>query len=143
MGFPPDVLQYVKKKGKCCNCGRPLKTTKWISFFQMNKKATWTYPVWGNMIVPGSLNRAMAVVCAQCRKRAMTKKAKPFLPKHAIEVQLDLSRPGTGLPFSPFQPNGLVYHKVQDLEDVFEITPEMVHKAELEHWHKTTGGRVV
>lgn len=58
---PVDLTADIIKKGKCCVSDKPLNTCKNLNIIQINKKAKWSYPVWGNFIT-GHKGMAVAFV---------------------------------------------------------------------------------
>lgn len=43
------TLEQLKEKGKCCISDKPLKDSEHINMVQLEFKATWEYPVCGNV----------------------------------------------------------------------------------------------
>lgn len=94
------------RSANCCACGKPMKLSGNINVLSLNKKATWPYPTWGNMLLkPGieRIKRVISVLCDECIKNKRQ-------AIDAIEVNEEEIR----------------YHKLSDLEDAFEITQDMV-----------------
>lgn len=54
-------IEYVKEHGKCCITGKPLRDSKYVNMVQLDYKATWEYPVWGNVLT-GATNMAVAYI---------------------------------------------------------------------------------
>jgi hypothetical protein len=54
-----DFEKLLRQKGKCCITGKPLKDSKHINIIQLHMKASWEFPVWGNVIT-GERNMAIA-----------------------------------------------------------------------------------
>lgn len=64
------IINMEKKmllEGKCCISGKPLKDCKQLNWIQLQVKATWSFPVWGNFIT-GEKNMAIAYVHDDCCK---------------------------------------------------------------------------
>jgi hypothetical protein len=53
------------KNGKCCITDKPLRDCKHFNAVQINKKAKWKYPVWGNLTY-NAQNMALAFVHDDC-----------------------------------------------------------------------------
>lgn len=101
-----EVFAMLLREAKCCACGNPMNISPCLNFVSLNKKATWKKPVWDNLLlkpVYPRIPRAIAVLCKECIENY----------RHAIEV-IEL------------EGEEIRYHKVSDLEDAFEITPNMV-----------------
>jgi hypothetical protein len=60
-----DGLKQIKDRGKCCISEKPLKTSKHVNMIQLDRKATWGFPVWGNLLT-GQDNMACAYVHDDC-----------------------------------------------------------------------------
>lgn len=105
----------IKQKGKCCICSKEMKKSKFVSLAQINKKATWQFPIWTNVLVPLCGNRAMAVVCDKCY-HAKEKGNDPGPIKFAVEVRGE----------------DVIMHKFEELEDVPTI-PEIIALKDLEN----------
>lgn len=56
-----DGLEKIKANCKCCISGKPLSTSGHVNMIQLDKKATWPFPVWGNVIT-GRQNMAVSYV---------------------------------------------------------------------------------
>lgn len=98
---------YLLRAAACCSCSRPMERSLHINLVGLNKRAAWEYPVWDNLLLkPGyeHIPRAVAVLCDGCAA------AENLHITRAIEVD-----------------NGaVIYHDVNDLEDVFPITEDML-----------------
>lgn len=77
-----DSLTYLKENAVCCISGKPLKDCKHLNWVQLNMKASWSYPVWGNLIT-GDKQMAIAVV----HDEFMDQRSLKDLVKYAIEVK--------------------------------------------------------
>lgn len=60
-----DPVQFLVDNGLCCNCKSPMKTSQNFNICQVKRKATWEFPVWGNLIT-GEHNMAIAFICDTC-----------------------------------------------------------------------------
>lgn len=60
---------WVRKNVKCCACGGTLETSEFINIKETDKRATWKYPVFGHIDIPGYEPRAAAIVCDGCLQR--------------------------------------------------------------------------
>ncbi len=60
-----DILEILKAKGRCCISERPLATSNNINLIELRYKASWAFPVSGN-ILQGRSNMACAVVHDDC-----------------------------------------------------------------------------
>ena len=105
-----DPWPKIRTGAKCCSCGGSLMNSENMNGVMLNKKATWQHPTWGNVLVAGSGGRASAVVCDQCVKRAS--ETGEWNIKYAIEWDGK---------YAEFK-----YHLVDDLEDTYEITEDMI-----------------
>lgn len=65
-----DSLEFIKQNCKCCISGKPLIDSENINMVQLNFKALWKYPVWGNLIT-GPENMAVAYVHDDCVKNGV------------------------------------------------------------------------
>ena len=54
-------LEQIGEHGKCCITGKPLRDSKHVNLVQLDYKATWEYPVWGNVLT-GATNMAVAYI---------------------------------------------------------------------------------
>ena len=104
-----DLLAALKDEGKCCACEGTMASSRHLNMVSLNKRTTWEYPSWGNVLVDGSHGRAVAIICDRCVVKGRPKKAKFALER-------------TGGRF--------VYHPVEELEDVPEITEAQVATGE-------------
>ncbi len=103
---PEDFFKNRIRNANCCACGKSMKLSINVNVVSLNKKATWPYPTWGNMLLkPGieRISRAVAVLCDECIENN-----RPAI--EAIEIEGE----------------EIKYHKLSDLEDAFEITEDMV-----------------
>ena len=87
---------WAKKNVECCACGGPLETSECINVVQLKKVATWKFPIFGQVDIPGYEPRALAIVCDKC----LANKVKI---RHCIEWE------GT--------PRQVKYHDVDGLKD--------------------------
>lgn len=101
-----ELFEMLLREAKCCACGNPMSISPHLNFVSLNKKATWKKPIWDNLMlkpVYPRIPRAIAVQCDECIENN----------RQTIEViEIDGEE--------------IRYHKVADLEDAFEITPDMV-----------------
>lgn len=104
-----DTEEKIKECVKCCACGESLSTSRYINTICLDKKATWRYNTWGNVLIPGSEGRAVAIVCDECIEQKRE-------PEYAVEWDNDMTE--------------VRYHLISDLEDVPEILSEEVASAE-------------
>lgn len=61
-----EFNNWVRENVECCACGGKLETTNSVNVVELNKVATWKFPVFGKIDVPGYEPRAMAIVCDKC-----------------------------------------------------------------------------
>jgi hypothetical protein len=120
-----EYFEWIKNNVKCCQCEGSLKDSKHLNIVSLNKKAYWKNPIWTNLLVPEAGYRAMAIVCDRCVLNAQVKGR--FEPKWAVEIGSHLEKDGD-LTKSVY--DYVKYHPIDALEDTFEITEEMVSKAE-------------
>ncbi len=100
-----DSEKLILEKGTCCICGQPLSSSKYVNIGMLNKKATWKYPVWGNVLIPGCQGRALFYVCDRCQESS-EKGIDPGPVKYAVEVRN----------------KEFILHRVEELEDVPPVT---------------------
>lgn len=107
-----EIEKKIKENIKCCACDGSLKRSRSVNGMLLNKLATWAHPTWGNVLVKDKYPeaRATAILCDRC-----IEENRP--PKYAVEWDSDYSK--------------VIYHKVEDLEDLPEIRAEDVLAAEL------------
>jgi hypothetical protein len=104
-----ELLEQMKREGKCGACEGTMKDSKHLNIVALDKAAAWANPSWGNILVPGSHGRAVGVVCDRC-----VVKGRPKPVKFALE-----------------RTDGkLIYHPVEELKDVAEITEAQVEEGE-------------
>ena len=87
--------------GKCCITGKPLSDCKQLYYLQLQYKATWPYPVWGN-ILTGITNMAIAYVHDECIVGGVVV--------------------GTVINAVEFKDDEIIYHPVKDLVCVSQPT---------------------
>jgi hypothetical protein len=115
------LFAWLKIHGKCCSCEGTLKDSRHLNLVALNKKAKWDFPTWGNVLIEGSEGRAVAIVCDHCVKKA---RKEGFKIKFAVEIASRIDENGEAVY------TDIKYHPVEELEDTFEITEEMVAEAE-------------
>jgi len=93
-----ELEKWVNENVNCCACGDKLGTenAKSVNVVELKKVATWKFPVFGSVDVPGFEPRALAVICDKC----LANKVKI---RHCIEWE------GT--------PRQIIYHDVDGLKD--------------------------
>jgi hypothetical protein len=110
-----EPFEMLLRDAKCCACGNPMSSSLHLNFVSLDKKATWKKPVWDNLLlkpVYPRIPRAIAVLCNECIENN----------RQAIEV-------------IEVEGEEIRYHKVWDLEDAFQITPDMIMTDGDETWH--------
>jgi hypothetical protein len=103
-GLDTDRTVEVLRRAKCCGCGGALPARGPLNMVLMDKRADWSYPTHGNVMVPGSGGRAVSVLCHYCLRGEIP-------PRTAIEVRDD----GT-----------VVHHPLDGLLDLPAIGEEAV-----------------
>ena len=101
-----EPFEMLLRDAKCCACGNPMSISPHLNFVSLNKKAAWKKPVWDNLLlkpVYPRIPRAFAVLCNECIENN----------RQAIEV-------------IEIEGEEIRYHNVSDLEDAFQITPDMI-----------------
>lgn len=95
-----ETLQDIlEQQGECCITGKSLKDCKTINIVNLNVKARWKYPVWGNL-VDGQEDMAIAVIHDEC----VGKNGKPKgIIKYAIEITGGINKK-------------VIYHDIADLK---------------------------
>jgi hypothetical protein len=115
------LFDWLKIHGKCCSCEGTLKNSKFLNMVTLNKKAKWNFPTWGNVLIEGSGGRAVAIVCDKCIAKA---RRQGFHVKFAVEILSRIRRKR-----KPIYTD-IKYHPLEELEDTFVITEEMIAEAE-------------
>ena len=101
-----ELLEMLLKDAKCCACGNPMNISTHLNVIPLDKKAAWKNPVWDNPLLKPNYQqfpRAVSLLCDECIENS----------RQAIEV-------------IEVEGKEIRYHKVSDLEDAFQITPDMV-----------------
>ena len=95
-----NISEGIFATHKCCACGKPVKNTSTghVNLIQLERKATWKFPSFGNVLL-GTSGIAAAIVCDPC----LESKA---VIKWAIELQ------GSG------KKKTVVYHEVDQLQKI-------------------------
>lgn len=83
----------LKAQGKCCACEAELKHSIHLNMVQLQRQASWKFPVWGH-ILNGQQNMALAFICDPCYDSG-----EPTI-KFAVEQD----------------DNGIKYHPIEKLE---------------------------
>ena len=68
----------------CCACEAPLSYSRHINWVNLDEKAAWPFPVWGNVIT-GETQMASAFICDRCYDAGMD--GRPVEIKFAIEFK--------------------------------------------------------
>lgn len=122
-----DLLIFLKRSAKCCLCEGSMARTSHLNMVSLDKKATWESPVWGNVLVENSGNRAVAVICDDCAENKM-KPGVAIRIKYALELSTKKVQFAQGFQKTVY--DRITYHKPEELEDAFPITEEMVREGE-------------
>lgn len=87
---------WVRDNIKCCACGGTLEASSCINVVELEKVATWKFPVFGQVDIPDYEPRAMAIVCDECMRnkvkiqRCIEWEGLPYLIKyHDVECLKD------------------------------------------------------
>lgn len=91
-----EFNSWVRENVDCCACGGKLETTDCVNVVEIKKVATWKFPVFGQIDIPGYEPRAMAIVCDKCLA-------------NQVRIQRCIECEGT-----PYQ---IKYHDVDGLKD--------------------------
>lgn len=91
----------ILENGICCICAKPLSSSKFVNMGMLNKRATWNYPTWGNVLLPGSGGRAVCFVCDTCQE-SEKKGTDPGHVKYAVEIS----------------DSEYILHSIEELEDL-------------------------
>lgn len=67
-GPDPTQVDNIFMKCRCCSCARPMTESTHVNLVMTNRKATWKFPVTGNLL-DGRSGIATAVVCDQCLEK--------------------------------------------------------------------------
>ena len=95
---------FIRKNVECCACGGTLEKSGNINIVELKKRATWKFPGFGHIDVPGYESRAMAVVCDECIQ-------------NKVKIKRCIEWEGT-----PYQ---VKYHDVDHLEDSSKSASQM------------------
>jgi hypothetical protein len=87
------TIEEIKQKAKCCITEKPMSTSKHLNFVQLQYKANWAFPIWGN-ILTGHAGLAIAYIHDDC------KAAKTEEIKFAVQIEGD----------------ELIYHRIETLK---------------------------
>lgn len=87
-----EFEEVIRKRVKCCACEGSMAKGH-INFIGLDRKATWKYPMWSNVLSSNRTPRASAIICDKCVKEHK-------LPKYAVDIDGEIVR----------------YHKVKGLE---------------------------
>ena len=90
----------------CCACRKPLTESKHINGVTVNKKARWSSPSWGNILLEDSMGRAIGFVCDPCVDTARSKDF-PIPILYVVEIDEKSS-----------EEKSVKYHLITQLEDV-------------------------
>lgn len=77
-----ELELIISKLCKCCACEGSLESSNHINWVQIDKKATWKFPTWGNLLTDHD-GMAVAYICDDC---ASGKKPEQGL-KFAVEFE--------------------------------------------------------
>lgn len=99
-----EFEDWARKNIECCACGGPLEKSSCINIVELKKLATWKFPVFGHIDIPGYGPRALAIVCNECMKNKIK-------IRHCIEWE--------GSPYL------VKYHDVDDLKDAKKSASQM------------------
>ena len=99
-----ELDRWARENVVCCACGGSLETSNCLNIVELEKLATWKFPVAGQIDMPGYGARAVAIVCDEC----VLNKVKI---RHCIEWK--------------DEPRKITYHAVYDLEDARECESKM------------------
>lgn len=121
------LLVFLKRSAKCCLCEGSMARTTHLNMVSLDKKASWEFPVWGNILVENSGDRAVALICDPCVEAKMKPGVKIQI-KYAVELSTKKAPAPGG--FMRVLYDGIIYHRAEELEDAFPITEEMVREAE-------------
>ncbi len=94
-----DPFTNILRTARCGCCGRERACeTGDINFIMLDRRATWKYPVHGNVLDGGPIQGAVSIACAFCIFHGRP-------PLEAVEAELEL---GT-----------VRYHKATSLEALY------------------------
>ncbi len=134
MSAADSILALLQKSGQCCMCEGSMASTRRLNMVQLNKKASWKFLTWTNILIDNAGDRAVAVICDSCAETRLVPGAQC---RYALELQ-EKTVPAARLRnrhdpvphFSRLEYERAVYHEIGRLEDAFPITDEMVREAE-------------
>jgi hypothetical protein len=92
------IEKWVNENVNCCACGVKLGTenAESVNMVELKKVATWIFPVFGRVDIPGYEPRALAFVCDECQ-------ANNVKIRHCIEWEGSARQ--------------IIYHDVDGLKD--------------------------
>ncbi len=120
-------LAFLRQRANCCLCEGSMARTTQMNMVSIDKKAGWKWPVWSNLLVENCGDRAVALVCDGCVESRMKPGVRIDI-KYAVEISAKEVPVKGGLTRTVYE--GITYHKVEDLEDAFPITEEMIEEGE-------------
>jgi len=59
------TMDAYRRRVRCCACAGSLRRSKHVNLVSLQRRATWQYPVWRNVLT-GEDGEAVAVVCDAC-----------------------------------------------------------------------------
>lgn len=102
-----DFEELIRVKGKCCVCDTDLFNSKHINVVQLDKIATWKYPVWGNIHYKIPTDGAAAIICDDCVDSGRF--------THELKSAIEFNQ----------KAGDIIYHPIADLKDkVYTILVE-------------------
>jgi hypothetical protein len=110
-----DWNKLVRAKVKCCACEGSLKDSPHINGINLNKRATWKFPVWSNVLIKDQVPRAVALICDTCLEK-----------KHKIKLAIEWTDKFTTIR----------YHLISELEDLAPITMPPAQYIRAEKWER-------
>lgn len=91
-----EFNDWIRNNVKCCACGGSMEASSCINIVELEKVATWKWPVFGQLDVPDYEPRALAIICDECQRnkvkiqRCIEWEGSPYLVKyHNLENLAD------------------------------------------------------
>jgi hypothetical protein len=112
----PDAFKKVMAEGKCCICESPLKGSH-PNLVNIDKVATWKFPVWGNILLQEKWQRALGMVCDNC----VNVETGTIIGSVKLAIEIG----------SVDGEDYFRYHDITELEDVEPITSERISRHQM------------
>lgn len=79
-------MEQICQRGQCCVCEQPLRHSAHANLVELDRQASWSYPVAGNVYYRHLPPRAVAFVCDGCLDAAELRGSFDPPIKYAIQI---------------------------------------------------------